>query len=147
MPALKIDIGETQHLVDLDGLMLSELEILEEHAGVNAEDLNDLASLRKFRFIGHILWLIKLREAAAAEGIALREAALKHPRDQFDISTGSLRMELVGAPKSSAGPRTPTTRMPRTGSSKPRARSAKTASAKSAASPRSSASGPGSSSG
>lgn len=147
MPALRITLEGRESVVDLDNLMLSELEVLEEHAGVDLAQLNDAASLKKVRFIGHMLWLITLRQVMAAEGITLAEAAIKNPRDQFDVGTGSIGMELVDAPKSSAATRTPTTRTPPTGSSRPRKRSAAKGSAKSAASPSTSTSGRGKSTG
>lgn len=125
MPALRINVDGKESLIDLDNLMLSEIEVLEEHAGVDLTQLSDMGSLKKVRFVGHLLWLAHLRTIAASEQISLHKAALLHPRDDFDISVADLAVELVDAPKSSAGPRTRTTRTPRTGSSAPRKRSAK----------------------
>lgn len=147
MPALRITLDGQESVLDLENLMLSELEVLEEHAGIDLAQLNDAASLKKVRFIGHMLWLITLRQVAAAEGISLAEAAIKNPRDRFDVGTGSIGMELVEDPKSPAATRTPTTRSRPAGSRKPRKPSATKGSAKSAASPSTSASGPGRSTG
>jgi hypothetical protein len=137
MPALRITVDGHESLIDLDGLMLSELEVLEEHAGVDLQQLNDSASLGKVRFIGHMLWLADLRRAVEKQGITLMEAALKSPRDRFDVGVGSIRMELVDDPKSAGPTGTPITRTRPTGSSAPRRRSATSVSARSDGSPNS----------
>lgn len=146
MPALRFTIGGKAAVIDTDNLMLSELEVLEEFAGVDIDELNAAASLKKVRFLGHLLWLLKLHETAEERSISLREAAGVFPRDGFDLPVGELQVEAVEAPK---GPSraTPRTRSPRTGSSKPRARSAKSGSSGSALSPSTSDSLPGTSSG
>jgi hypothetical protein len=134
MPALRITLDGQEHVVDLDNLMLSELEVLEEHAGVDLQALNNTASMKSIRFVGHFLWLVKLRREAAEQDITLVEAALKSPRSGFDVAVGGLSMELVDGPKDQTA-RTTATRTPPAGSSRPRKRSAKSASARSASSP------------
>lgn len=143
MPALHIVLEDQESILDLDNLMLSELEVLEEHAGIDLEQLNDEASLRKVRFLGHLLWLVKLRRIAAEQQIPLSKAALVLPRSDFDVPAGSVEAKWVAAPKDRPATRTRTTRTPPTGSSRPRKLSAKNASGKSAASPKSSTSDPG----
>lgn len=146
MPTLKVTIGERETVIDTNALMLSELEVLEEFADVDVEQLNSAASLRKVRFVGHLLWLADLRRLAAEQQMPLREAALKHPRDRFDVNTADLSIELVELPKDPPAATT-LTRTPPTGSRGPRARSASSGSPRSARSPKSSPSGPGKSTG
>lgn len=123
--------GDTQ-LIDPENLMLSEAEILEEFAGIDVDQLTDKGSLKKMRFIGHLLWLVNVRAMAADKQISLREAAGACPRDQFDVPLGHLVIEEVKAAAPKAA--TPATRTPPTGSSRPRKRSTKSASPRSAGS-------------
>lgn len=146
MPALRLTIDGEQTVIDTDNLMLSELEVLEEHAGVDLGELGTAASLKKVRFLGHLLWLHKLHQIAEAKQVPLHEAALLMPRDSFDVAVGGLEVEVINAPKDPS-PGTPKTRTPRAASSKPRKRTAKSASSGSGRSPSTSGSAPGTSSG
>lgn len=130
---LRITMDGEVRQIDPQNLLLSEAEILEEFAGVDVEQLASGASLKKMRMVGHLLWIVKLRQVAADKQISLREAAAACPRDQFDISLGNLVIEEVkaAAPKET---RTPTTRTPRTASSRPRKPSASSGSRRSAGS-------------
>lgn len=143
MPLLRFTIGDTSSDLDTDNLLLSEAEVLEEHAGLDVEALASVGSLKKVRTMGHFLWLLRLREIAAEQHVALAQAAASCPRADFDIALGSLSVEVVTPADPPVPTRTPRTRTPPGGSSRPRARSGKNASAKSAASPKSSASAPG----
>lgn len=146
MPTLRFTLDGKPAVIDTDNLLLSELEVLEDYAGVDLDELNAAASLRKIRFLGHLLWLTRLHEIAEERSITLREAAAENPRDAFDVGVGELQVEVVSAPKDPS-PGTPRTRTPRTGSSKPRAHSAKNASSGSGRSPSSSDSPRGTSTG
>lgn len=134
MPQLAITIEGTESILDTDNLMLSELEVLEEYAGVDVQMLNDKKSLESMRMIGHLLWLVQLRAYAARNSVPLTEAAKLHPRAEFDVAVGTLSIRTVPVPKDpSVG--TTATRSRRPASSKPRGRSAKSTEPKSESSP------------
>lgn len=143
MPVLRFTVGGKSDDLDTDNFLLSEAEVLEEHAGMDVEALADAGALKKVRTMGHFLWLLKLRQIAAEQQVPLAKAAVMCPRDDFDVPLGSLVVEEVKAVDPPVPTRTPRTRTPPGGSSRPRKRTAKSATPKSAASPTSSASAPG----
>lgn len=136
MPTLAITIEGRESVLDTDNLMLSELEVLEEHAGVDLATLGDAASLKSMRMVGHLLWILKLRELAADQSVPLTKAAVLLPRDAFDIAVGGLEVRTITAPKDPS-PSTRATRTRQPASKSPRARSAKSAASKSGGSPKS----------
>lgn len=143
MPLLRFTIGDRVSDLDTDNLLLSEAEVLEEHAGLDVEALADAASLKKIRVMGHFLWLLELRRIAAEQQVPLHKAAVICPRDSYDISLGALTVEAVNPLDPPEQARTPETRTPPTGSSRPRAHTGKSATGRSAGSPKSSESAPG----
>lgn len=134
MPRLAITIEDRETILDTDNLMLQELEVLEEHAGVDIDTLNDAASLKSIRMIANLLWIVRLRTVAAEQSIPIVQAAALCPRDTFDVAVGTLNIRTVTAPKDHQAATT-TTRTRRTASRTPRAQSAKSTKPKSESSP------------
>lgn len=136
MPTLAITIEGRESVLDTDNLMLSELEVLEEHAGIDLATLGNVESLKSMRMIGHLLWLLKLRELAAEKSVPITKAAVLLPRDGFDVAVGGIAVRTITGPKDPS-PSTRTTRSRPPASKSPRARSAKSAAPKSGGSPKS----------
>lgn len=126
MSAVKLVIDEVEYDLDLDTFMLSEAMALEDEWGVSTSDF--IASVTsgspKARVVGAMVWLAKVRSAAAATGISFAEAARQLPVATFDTNLSALRLETEAEPENPTpgGTRTRTTRTTRATSAKPRAK-------------------------
>jgi len=126
--------GETT-VMDLSRFMLSEAEILEEQAGIDIQQLKDLASLENLKMLGALLWLSKLRTIAAEQTISVRAAAQQHPRADFDVNLAAIEVDISEPANPTGGPTSgPTNRTPRAASSKAPKRSPRSAGATAASS-------------
>lgn len=114
--------------LDLRRLMLSESMALEEGWGVKLVDFQQgvFSGNPTTRVIGAMVWLAKVRQAAAEQGVSFSKAAEQLPVAGFDVNLAAIQMEAVPEAENPTSPaiRTPATRTTRTTSSAKRKKAA-----------------------
>jgi hypothetical protein len=126
--AVKLVIDEAEYDLDLTRFMLSEAIALEDEWGLSTDQFAAAVTSGRppLRVVGAMVWLVKVRHIAAADGISFREAAAKLPVATFDTNLTALRIEngAEQAGPTPGGTRTRTTRTTRATSAKPRTKNA-----------------------
>lgn len=137
-PKIRLLMDDTSYELDLNRLMLTETIALEDDWGLSVEAFQAAATSGSppYRVIGAMVWLAKVRSAAAAQGVTFPEAARQFPVATFDVDLMAMQVE-ADAPEppnpTGSGTRTRATRTTRATSGRKPARGA---------SPSSAASGP-----
>lgn len=123
---VKIILDDGEYDVDLTTFMLSEGMALEEDWGLSVTEFASQVTSGKppLRAIGAMVWLVKVRTAAAAGGISFAEAAKTMPVATFDTNLTAIRIDAEAEPENPTpgGTRTRTTRTTRATSAKKRAK-------------------------
>lgn len=126
--SVKLILDDGEYVLDLDTFMLSEAMALEDDWGFSTVDFaaKITSGSPPLKAIGAMVWLVKVRSLAAAEGIPFRAAAEKLPVATFDTNLTAIKVEEVSAAANPTpgGTRTRTTRTTRTTSAAKRAKSA-----------------------
>lgn len=125
---VKLVIDDGEYDLDLSKFMLSEGIALEDEWGLSTTEFatSVMSGNPKLRVVGAMVWLVKVRALAAAEGITFAEAAKRLPVATFDTNLSALRIEAAAETENPTRgvTRTPKTRTTRATSAKPRAKTA-----------------------
>lgn len=126
MSAVKLVIDDEVFDLDLSRFMLSEGIALEDEWGLSTAQFAAAVTSGNppLRVVGAMVWLVKVRAAAAAEGIGFAEAAKRFPVASFDTNLTALRIDADEVPANPTPGVTPTpkTRTTRATSAKPRSK-------------------------
>lgn len=123
MPLIRLTSEDRVFTVDFARFTLGEATVLQKQLGVEIDGLAGRVAENDLSALGAVMWLIELRNIAAAKNTTTRRAAEELPYEDFadGLDLVSLTTEVIEDPKDPA-PATPTTRTRRTGSSRARSR-------------------------
>lgn len=129
--SVKLILDDGEYELDLGRFMLSEAQALEDEWGVDTLQFAQQVTSGSppLRVVGAMVWLVKVRSRAAAEGISFRDAAQQMPVASFDTDLMAVRIDAEAKPENPTpgGTRKQGTRTTRATSAKPRTKRASSA--------------------